>query len=225
LKIYKKCIKCGKKKLLSEIYKDKFKVDGYRPDCKECSKIRHHNYYMINKKFLSALSKKYYQEHKEEYTKTMKKYYKNNKKKIITQQKKYYDENKEKIKSQNKKRKNLKNIYMKNYIKKRAKIDIRFKLLGNLRHSVYLGIKKHYKSLSTMFLIGCSIDYLMYHLQEQFTKGMSWDNYGDWHIDHIKPCARFDLSKPEEQRKCFHYTNLQPLWAEENLRKGDKYVR
>lgn len=73
-----------------------------------------------------------------------------------------------------------------------------------------------------MFLIGCEIDYLLYHIQEQFNPGMTWDNYGDWHIDHIKPCANFDLSKPEEQRKCFNYTNLQPLWAEENLIKGKK---
>ena len=52
---------------------------------------------------------------------------------------------------------------------------------------------------------------------------MSWDNYGDWHIDHIRPCCSFDLSKIEEQEKCFHYSNLQPLWAEENMTKGGKY--
>jgi len=53
---------------------------------------------------------------------------------------------------------------------------------------------------------------------------MSWNNYTyiGWHVDHIKPCCQFDLSKPEEQAKCFHYTNLQPLWAEENLTKGKK---
>lgn len=51
---------------------------------------------------------------------------------------------------------------------------------------------------------------------------MNWDNYGEWEIDHIKPCASYDLSKPKEQRKCFNYMNLQPLWAEENLRKGSK---
>ena len=75
-----------------------------------------------------------------------------------------------------------------------------------------------------MFLLGCEIDYLMYHLQERFKPGMSWDNYGDWHIDHIKPCAKFNLSDPRQQLKCFNYKNLQPLWAEDNLSKGAKYT-
>lgn len=52
---------------------------------------------------------------------------------------------------------------------------------------------------------------------------MTWQNYGQWHVDHIRPCASFDLSKPEEQRACFHYANLQPLWGEENLRKTSHY--
>lgn len=58
------------------------------------------------------------------------------------------------------------------------------------------------------------------HLEIKFTKGMSWENYGKWHVDHIKPCAKFDLTKESEQRKCFHYTNLQPLWAIDNFKKG-----
>ncbi len=73
-----------------------------------------------------------------------------------------------------------------------------------------------------MMLIGCEIDYLMFHIQEQFTEGMNWNNYGEWHIDHRKPCASFDLSKPNAQRKCFHFSNLQPLWAIENIKKSDK---
>ena len=60
--------------------------------------------------------------------------------------------------------------------------------------------------------------------QKQFKVGMSWSNYGKWEIDHIKPCASFDLSKPREQRKCFHYTNLQPLWKLENRSKNDRII-
>jgi hypothetical protein len=78
------------------------------------------------------------------------------------------------------------------------------------------------KSLSTINLIGCSIEHLRRHLAFQFQPGMSWSNYGKWHIDHIRPCAKFDLSKESEQKKCFHYTNLQPLWAKDNLIKGDR---
>ena len=74
-----------------------------------------------------------------------------------------------------------------------------------------------------MFLIGCEIDYLIYYIQCKFTDDMSWDNYGSfWHVDHIHPCSSFDLSKEDEQRKCFHYKNLQPLWAVDNLRKSDR---
>jgi hypothetical protein len=65
---------------------------------------------------------------------------------------------------------------------------------------------------------------LFKHLESKFTEGMSWSNYGykGWHVDHIKPCASFDLSDPEEQKKCFHYTNLQPLWWYDNFKKGAK---
>ena len=77
---------------------------------------------------------------------------------------------------------------------------------------------------STMKLLGCSIQDVRHHLEKQFAVNMSWDNHGfsGWHIDHIKPCASFDLTKEDEQRKCFHYTNLQPLWAKENLQKGKR---
>jgi hypothetical protein len=60
------------------------------------------------------------------------------------------------------------------------------------------------------------------HLQKQFKEGMTKENHGLWHIDHIRPISSFDLTKPEQQIKCFHYTNLQPLWAKENLSKGSK---
>jgi hypothetical protein len=76
------------------------------------------------------------------------------------------------------------------------------------------------KTTGTEELVGCSANELKAHLESQFKPGMSWDNYGKWHVDHIKPCASFDLTQEEEQRKCFHFTNLQPLWEYENLSKG-----
>ena len=73
---------------------------------------------------------------------------------------------------------------------------------------------------STRALVGCSPAELKSHLEKQFRSGMAWDNYGQWHIDHIKPCAAFDLTDIAQQKSCFHYSNLQPLWAADNMRKG-----
>jgi hypothetical protein len=72
-------------------------------------------------------------------------------------------------------------------------------------------------------MLGCTIEELWKHLEKKFKPGMTKENHGKWHVDHIIPCAIFDLSKPEEQIKCFHYTNLQPLWAIDNIRKGKIY--
>lgn len=71
-------------------------------------------------------------------------------------------------------------------------------------------------------LLGCSVAQLKAHLEALFRPGMTWDNYGEWHIDHIRPCASFDLTDPEQQKACFNFANLQPLWAKENLSKGAK---
>lgn len=85
-----------------------------------------------------------------------------------------------------------------------------------------LGIKKENRTLE---FCGCTKAELIQHLEGQFRDGMSWDNYGKygWHVDHIRPCSSFDLTDPEQQKQCFHYTNLQPLWAAENLSKGDDW--
>ena len=85
-------------------------------------------------------------------------------------------------------------------------------------------LKHNRKHGTTIKLLGCNINELRFYLEGKFIDGMSWDNYGEWHIDHIRPCASFDLTDPEQQKKCFHYTNLQPLWAEDNLSKGDKII-
>ena len=71
-------------------------------------------------------------------------------------------------------------------------------------------------------LLGCTFDELKKHLESKFSDGMNWNNYGrkGWHIDHIVPCCFFDLTRIDEQKKCFHYTNLQPLWAKTNLFKA-----
>ena len=107
--------------------------------------------------------------------------------------------------------------------KARQRIEVR--IVQNLRSRVHGAVRKGYKSSQTMELVGCNYDSLLSHLENQFKDGMSWENYGfyGWHIDHIRPCASFDLTDPKQQRECFHFSNLQPLWAEDNLRKSDHW--
>jgi hypothetical protein len=103
------------------------------------------------------------------------------------------------------------------YNKKKYNEDPEYKIKECLRVRIYQSISqiKAEKSDTTMNLTGCTIKELKNYL---------WDNHGDWHIDHIKPICAFDLSSEEEQKRCFHFTNLQPLWAEDNLSKGGKYL-
>ena len=114
----------------------------------------------------------------------------------------------------------------KRYKVKRFKNDINFRILHRLRARILLVLKGKKKLESSLNLLGCSPEYLKQHLELSFKDGMSWDNYGirGWHIDHIRPCASFDLSSLEQQKECFHYSNLQALWWYENLEKSDKYL-
>ena len=134
-------------------------------------------------------------------------YYQKNKTKVIKRQLEYIKNNRDKVN----KRHNDK-YYS----------DINYKMKHNLKRRMNNAIKGHFKDCSTLKLLGCDLETVRKHLESKFTEGMNWNNYGRWHIDHIMPCASFDLSDPEQQRKCFHYTNLQPLWAEDNMKNGDK---
>lgn len=79
------------------------------------------------------------------------------------------------------------------------------------------------KTKSALALAGCSLKELRQHIEAKFLPGMAWNNYGRWHIDHIRPCASFELSEPSQQRECFHFSNLQPLWARQNLSKCSRW--
>lgn len=113
---------------------------------------------------------------------------------------------------------------MYNYRSSREKYDINYKMRNRLRSLVAHAIKRRggYKSLKSIELLGCSTERAVEHLEKQFADGMTWDNYGDWQIDHVKPCAAFDMTDPKQQKLCCHYTNLQPLWAEDNRKKGSR---
>jgi hypothetical protein len=140
-----------------------------------------------------------------------KNYYIINKEKLLNKVKEYYFKNKKKVR-----------IYRNLWEKNKRKTDLNFKLKINLRQRIRDALKKTRKSKKTLELIGMSIPELWKYLESKFQKGMTKENHGLWEIDHIIPCSAFDLTKPEEQLKCFHYTNLQPLWVFQNRRKGAK---
>ena len=108
------------------------------------------------------------------------------------------------------------------YSRTRYKNDVLYRLARLLRNRFRMALKNSAKTSSALLYLGCSMEELREHLQKQFKPRMSWKNYGKWHIDHIRPLSSFDLSKKEECEKALHYTNLQPLWAIDNMKKGAK---
>jgi hypothetical protein len=126
--------------------------------------------------------------------------------------------NVEKVKYHNKKYKN------KEYKKNRKKTDSLFKLKCNISSLIYSSFKKnsHHKNSKTKEILGCSFEKFKVHLEKQFKDDMSWENQGKWHLDHIYPVS---LAKDEEELiKLNHYTNFQPLWAFDNISKGNKII-
>lgn len=113
------------------------------------------------------------------------------------------------------------------YEKKRRKEDVRYRVIRNIRGRFRSLLNQDYgvKDDCLFDICGCTRSFLLSYIESLWEDGMSWDNYGfyGWHIDHIKPCASFDMADPSQQKQCFNYTNLQPLWMEENLRKGGRY--
>lgn len=103
--------------------------------------------------------------------------------------------------------------------------DPKYKMTEILRKRLRNALKrarhrKAVKCASTLHMLGCSIDEFIKHIEQQFQPGMSWQNHGVWHIDHVLPCASFDLTDPEQQKTCFNFSNMQPLWAKDNISKG-----
>jgi hypothetical protein len=102
--------------------------------------------------------------------------------------------------------------------RERERVDINYKLINRLRSRLNHAIRRGHALKN----LGCSIDELKLFLETKFQPGMSWSNYGDWHIDHIRPLCSFDLTQQEALKEAGHFSNLQPLWARDNLRKGAK---
>jgi hypothetical protein len=184
---------------------------------KEKRKLYLKEYYQNNKDKISLNNKKFCKQNSGHIKKRNTRYYIKNKEKYIEyyNDKKekytaYYDHNKKEIKQR---------IAL--YAKKKYNTNPVYKLQCLLRSRLLSGLKsKNIRKTNSIFnLIGCSIQDCKNYIERQWLPGMSWENYNysTWHVDHIKPVNTFDLTDPEQQKQCFHYTNLRPLWAKDNL--------
>jgi len=134
--------------------------------------------------------------------------------------KKYDEKTENKIKKKLYYQNNKRKMAEKESVKRKTNIQYRIK--SNLSRRIRCFLNGKSKSKVTTAYLGCSLDFFKNYIENLFKDGMSWDNYGlhGWHIDHIRPCASFDLTDPAQQGICFHYSNLQPLWAKDNIKKS-----
>ena len=217
------CRKCKIEKPFSEYYKAACNKDGYKNTCKICenfqAKLYKREYYKIPENRLRM--------NKVDNISRIRRKLNNpiefiNKKKISDT--KYYRLNKDKIDLQKKeyraRTKDARNTYIRKWQKEQNETNIQFKLARMLRSRVRAALKNNKKSGSAVKDLGCSLKFLKDYLENKFKKGMTWDNHGKWHLDHIKPLIKFDLLDRREFLEAIHYTNLQPLWAKENMSKG-----
>jgi hypothetical protein len=224
----KVCTKCKIEKDYSEFSKDKLTKDGLRSNCKSCCKeyyqankeiIKeyHKEYNKANKEYRNERAKEYHQANKERINESKKEYRKANKEYYKEYHKEYYQANKEKMNEISKE-------YSKEWQRERRKTDPLFKIKCNLRTRTCKAFKNkgYSKTSKTQEMLGVDWEVAKQHIERQFTKGMNWDNQGEWHIDHIIPLA--SANNEEELKKLCHYSNLQPLWAEDNLEKSAKII-
>jgi len=217
------CNQCKVEKPLFEFY---FRKDRqqYRTICEKCINEYQKQYKQQNKDSL----KKWYNDYYEKNTEKIREYSKTRYLKNIE----YYQDYRQQWYQENKENHNnyMKEWYQKNKQRLNAKHKLRrqndpsYKILCNLRRRLCHALQDNKKILKTIDLLGCTIIEFKEYLESKFQPNMTWDNYGKggWHIDHIIPCVIFDLTDPIEQKQCFHYSNLQPLWEKENQSKGKK---
>lgn len=193
----KKCRNCKKEKPLEFFPIKSASKDGYNAQCKKCVNDKYNKWYSDNKEKKKASVVSWYNKNRDKVISQKKEYYKNNRKDIIN-----------------------KNIAYKEHKRKTSPFH-KFKF--NLRKRTNQAFKVNYwvKNGTTESLLGSDYESVKKHIEKQFTKGMNWENYGKWHIDHIIPLC--SAENESELKKLCHYTNLQPLWAEDNLSKGGKY--
>lgn len=206
-----KCSKCLIEKNKTEFYRNVSR-------CKLCC----HKYYENNKEKITD----YYKRNKESVKKYKQEHYQKNKEKILHRVKKYREINQEYIKKYKKEYYQCNKEYFRKYINNRRCMSINYKLANSLRTRLNMAVKGNFKSGSAVRDLGCSIEDFKKHIESLWKPGMNWENYGieGWHLDHIIPLASFDLIDREQFLKACHYTNIQPLWAIDNLRKSSKLI-
>lgn len=203
----------------------------YHIENKEKIKQKEKKYRIENKEKIQERTKKYRIENKEKVQERTKNWKLNNKEKLKESKKQYYLKNESyRIKARQRNRnwelnnkekvKDRRKIYYKN----RRKLDLLFKLSTNLRSLIGYSFRRngYSKNSKTYQILGCSFEDFKIHLEKQFTEGMNWENQGEWHLDHIYPVSR--ATDEEHLIKLNHYTNFQPLWAEDNLKKYNKIL-
>jgi len=229
-----KCYKCKSEKHITEFSKNQKKCKAcerlYREENKEKRRLVKKEYYERNKSAISERRKNHYESNKEQYSENKKEYSRRNKKKISESGAKYYQLNKERIiqnvliyRNENKdKLREKKKEYVK--LKKATNPLFKFKISvrGVIRNSFKRRKGVYNKKLRTEEILGCSISDFNNYIESKFTEGMSFSNHGEWHLDHIIPMAT--AKTEEEVIKLNHYTNFQPLWAVDNLKKGKRII-
>ncbi len=205
----KNCTTCNINKEFIEFHKQKDSKDGFTSICKNCRIIINKQYRINNVELLKQKEKKIREKNKEYYIKYRQEYYIKNKEKLNKINKEYRIKNKKKINRLAVEKRNNNSF---------------LKLKYNTRNLILKSIKKqgYTKNTKTYKILGCTFEEFKQHLENQFTKGMSWENQGKWHLDHIYPIS---LAKDEKELiRLNHYTNFQPLWAFDNLSKGNKII-
>jgi hypothetical protein len=192
--------------------------------CRKCYNIEYHKmhrsqhlkqmdeWYQANKSIKAQYSTKLYKKNRDERLTYASAYRKSHRDQIIE----YRQTHKNQITAHYQTCKTEKAAYK----RMRRRSDPQVVVAERLRTRLRFTIKN--KSASTKELTGCEWPFLVAYLESKFKKGMTWENRSEWHVDHIRPLASFDLTDPEQQQIACHYTNLQPLWAEENLKKGNR---
>ena len=217
--ITKVCTKCKVEKPYDNFHLHKSRKDGRQDNCKECIK----NYSRDNSERLRAKSIKWYKENLNKAKEKNKKWRKDNPEKTAEYSKKYRQDNFEKIADYNRKRKQENPAYHREYEKKRRQSDPLYKMICYLRNRIgsYCRDIGANRTTRTKDMLGLDLSTFKSYMESKFQDGMTWENYGQWHVDHIKPIS---LARNEKEIiELNHYTNLQPLWASDNIKKSNRY--